>query len=180
MSEILNLFTLSDELVSGPRYIKDSVAGLYPGDFTPGDYGSQSIEPPGYIPSNLDYLYSNCIMSNNILIDTKIYLSLGKLDGDTCNLIQDESGKNQTSPSIFCQVQNYNNTLNSSSITALLSKPGYYNSMQYYNPPVSKLNKFNIRWYQESGAPLDITEHSFTIRIHYYQKRLTRGPEFTY
>jgi len=171
MAELLMLPTLSDELVSGPRFIKSTVGDyLYPGDAEPGDYGAQTTNLPGYVPLNLDSIFSNCVLSNLVLTNCKIFLSLGKLNGDTCNLVQDESGKGNNVPPIFCQIPN-NTSVSSSSVKTLLNQPNVFSAIQFYNPPISKLNTLNVTWYQETGELIRILEHCFTVRIYYFQKR---------
>lgn len=178
MASVLML-PLFDELISGPRFIKEGPSGiLYPGDAEPGDYGAQSKKPPGYIPLNHDCLFSNTILSDYVLTDCKIFLSIDKLNGDTFNIVQDESGRDENLPRIFCQIPN-NTAVSSSSVKTLLNQPSVFSAIQFYNPPISKLNILNIKWYLESGQLIKILDHSFTIRIYYFQKR-TKFTKFTY
>jgi len=49
-----------------------------------------------------------------------------------------------------------------------------YESIQYYNPPISNLNKIDISLYDPLGNIIpstNITSFYFTIRFAYFQKR---------
>ena len=110
--------------------------------------------------------------STGVLTNCKLYLSLGKLNGDTCNLVPDQSGNNIGNvPQIFCQVPN-NTCVSSSSVKTLLNQPHNFNAIQFYNPPISKVNKFEVKWYTDDGELVRILDHCFTIRIYYLQKRI--------
>jgi len=175
---LLMLNYTNDEIkkpyISGPKYIYGKGDLLEIGIAKPGDYG-QYETPPGTVLKDVslyyDCIYSNSIISDLVLTDCKIFLSLGKLDGETCNLITDESGRNYEVPPIFCQVPN-NTCVSSSAVKTLLNQPSNYSSIQFYNPPISKVNKINVKWYSESGQLLRILDHCFTVRVHYFQKRL--------
>jgi hypothetical protein len=93
----------------------------------------------------------------------KIFISLGEvLDGNSIVVLN----KNLVKPSrrIFAQVP-----ISSSFLT-----PSNFTSSQLYNPPVTKLsdlyiNIYNVDFSAVSGFP----EHTFTIRIYYFEKRNT-------
>ena len=98
--------------------------------------------------------------------------SLGKLNGDTCNITPDEnviSKKNV--PPIFCQVPN-NSCVSSAAVKTLLNQPHMFSAIQFYNPPISKINKFEVKWYTDDGSLVRILDHCFTVRIYYFQKRI--------
>ncbi len=153
---------------SGPKYINSTPDGvLYVDVATPGDFGEYE---GNNMPLNIDCLYSNCIISDVVLTNCKIFLSIDKLNGTTVNMIPDQSGRNMNLPPVFCQVPN-NTSISSSSVKTLLNQPNNYSSIQFYNPVLSKINKLNIRWYDEYAKPLRLLDHCFTIRIHYFQKR---------
>jgi hypothetical protein len=118
-------------------------------------------------------MLSNSIVSGLVLTVDKIYLSLGnKLDGDTCNIIQeqDPSIQNGNVPTIFCQVPN-NTLISSASVKTLLNQPSFYSNIQFYNPIVNKINRLDIKWYTDDGTLVNILDHSFTLRVYYFQKR---------
>lgn len=148
-------------LFGGPKNIfQDSNKNLYVGVAT--TFGSVGL--------NDDPYYSNCILSNVVLTDCRIYLSLGKLDGDTVSQVANYNPLVSNIPAIFCQVPN-NSYISSANVKTLLSQPNVYSSVQFYNPTINGVNKLDIRWYSEDGDILDILEHCFTIRVYYFQKR---------
>ena len=105
-------------------------------------------------------------------VEGNIGEALGKLNGDTCSIVSDQGGNNLGNvPNIFCQVPN-NTCVSSHSVKTLLNQPSNYSSIQFYNPPVSKLNRFDIKWYTDTGSLVRILDHCFTIRVHYFQKRI--------
>ena len=150
-------------------YINSNDNVLYVDTAVPGDYGEYSDT---LVPLTNDPQFSNCIISEVVLTNCKLYLSLGKLNGDTCNLIPDQSGNNIGNvPQIFCQVPN-NTTTSSRSVKTLLNQPNNFSCIQFYNPPLSRLNKFEVKWFTDTGELVRILDHCFTIRVYYFQKRL--------
>ena len=163
-----SIMLFDDYYVSGPKYI-DSISGvLVVRNAVPGDYGKSNGR---FVPLSSDFLFSNCILSDVVLTHCKLYLSLGKLNGDTCNITPDENGTDKNVPPIFCQVPN-NTCVSSASVKTLLNQPHNFSAIQFYNPPISKVNKFEVKWYTDSGKLVRILDHCFTIRIHYFQKRI--------
>lgn len=152
--------------MSGPRYINsvDNVLFVdiaYPGDY--GEYSNNIVQPKFSRP------FGNCIMSDVVLTNCKLFLSLGKLNGDTCNIVSEQGNNNVNN--IFCQIPN-NTIVSSNSVKTLLNQPHNYSSIQFYNPPISRLNRFEVKWYTENGELIRILDHCFTIRIYYFQKRI--------
>ena len=161
--------------ISGPQYVDSDTSGnLYVSKAVPGDYGNLN---GCNTPLNVDFAFSNCILSDVVLTNCRLYLSLGKLNGDTCNITPDENGNGKNVPDIFCQVPN-NTCVSSSSVKTLLNQPHNFNAIQFYNPPISKVNKFEVKWYTDDGTLVRILDHCFTIRIYYLQKRID-GTEFS-
>jgi len=166
--------------VSGPTTISsDSYGNLYVdiasnyGEFT--DSGG-NVQP---VPTDSDPFLSNSVVSGVVLTIDKIYLSLGKLNGNTCNIIGSQNSNTASNVSnVFCQVPN-NTTVSSASVKTLLDQPPSYSCIQFYNPLLSKLNSLDIQWISEKGTLVDILDHSFTLRVHYFQKRLV-GTDFSY
>jgi len=155
--------------VSGPKYINSLNNILFVDNAEPGDYGDYNGND---VSLKADCVYSNCIISEVVLTSCKIFLSLGKLDGDTCTIIPDQCGNSTGNvPQVFCQVPN-NSCVSSSSVKTLLNQPSFYSSIQFYNPPISKLHKLDIKWYTETGTLIRILDHCFTVRIYYFQKRI--------
>jgi len=165
--------------ISGPTVISSDDSGLYVNVASNyGEYTNQSgnVVP---IPSNADPVFSNSILSNQVLTNDKIYLSLGKLNGNTCNIVStqnDPSGSGNV-PDIFCQIPN-NTCVSSSSVKTMLNQPKVYSAIQFYNPVINKLNVLDIAWYTENGSLVRILNHSFTIRVYYFQKRMN-GTDFS-
>ena len=161
---------------SGPKCITSLDGNLYVNvcnnDQTYGEY----TDPCGEIKNvhhNVDCLFSNCIMSDVVLTSCKLYLSISQLNGTTCNVIQDQvvGGRYGNISNIFCQVPN-NTTVSSASVKTLLGQPNNFSAIQFYNPVLSKLNSLDIQWYSDDGCLTRILDHCFTLRIHYFQKRL--------
>jgi hypothetical protein len=104
---------------------------------------------------------------------------LGRLNGDTCVVVPDQAGNSLGNvPNVFCQVPN-NTTVSSHSVKTLLNQPSNYSSIQFYNPPISKINKLEIKWYNDNGELVRLLDHCFTVRIHYFQKRINTT-DFSY
>ena len=170
-----SLMLFEDYYISGPKYI-DSIKGvLVVRNAWPGDYGRYNGR---FAPLNSDCLFSNCILSDVVLTHCKLFLSLGKLNGETCNITPDENGTNKNVPPVFCQVPN-NTCVSSAAVKTLLNQPHNFSAIQFYNPPISKVNKFEVKWYTDNGELVRILDHCFTIRIHYFQKRIDTT-EFSY
>lgn len=158
--------------VSGPTVIKSSDFGLYVGVAT--NYGeyTDNAGNVNLIPSNADSTFSNSIVSNQVLTIDKLYLSLGQLNGTTCNIISNQnpdllSGNVGT---VFCQVPN-NTCVSSASVKTMLGQPNVYSAVQFYNPPIGPLLTLDVAWYTEDGSLVRILDHSFTVRVHYLQRR---------
>jgi hypothetical protein len=170
-----SLMLFEDYYISGPKYI-DSIKGvLVVRNALPGDYGRYNGR---YLALNTDCLFGNCILSDVVLTHCKLFLSLGKLNGETCNITPDENGTNKNVPPVFCQIPN-NTCVSSAAVKTLLNQPHNFSAIQFYNPPISKVNKFEVKWYTDNGELVRILDHCFTIRIHYFQKRIDTT-EFSY
>ena len=157
---------------SGPTKILSNDFGLYIG--IPTNYGeyTDSLGNIQQVPTNADSVFSNSILSGQVLTNDKIYLSLGKLNGTTCNIVanQNPNIQNGNIGTVFCQIPN-NTSVSSASIKTMLNQPSVYSAIQFYNPPISKINNLEIAWYDEDGSLLRILDHSFTVRLYYFQKR---------
>ena len=160
--------------VSGPTVIKSNDFGLYVGVATNyGEYtdGSGNVQ---YIPTTADNVFSNSILSSQVLTIDKLYLSLGDLNGTTCNIVADQNPDSISGNvgTVFCQVPN-NTCVSSASVKTMLGQPSVYSAIQFYNPPIGPLLKLDIAWYTEDGSLVRILDHSFTVRVHYLQKRFS-------
>ena len=164
--------------ISGPTVISSDEYGLYVN--VASNYGEYT-DPSGNVqpvPPNSDCVYSNSILSNQVLTNDKIYLSLGKLNGSTCNIVsnQNPDSRKGNVPDIFCQIPN-NTCMSSASVKTMLNQP-VYNAIQFYNPVINKINVIDIAWYCEDGSLVRILDHCFTIRVYYFQKRMN-GTDFS-
>ena len=101
-----------------------------------------------------------------------IILSIPQLNGNILSI----PGNENTQGSIFCQIPDNCTPLNlNNKIISLFQTSNNYESIQYYNPPLNKLNQINIQWYDVFGKLLESTlfnSFSFTLRIYYLQKRI--------
>jgi len=154
---------------SGPKYINSADNVLYVDRAYPGDYGEYSNH---FVNLKCNPPFSNCIISEIVLTNCKIFLSLGRLNGDTCSIVSDQNNNSLGNlPNIFCQIPN-NTSVSSKSVKTLLNQPSNYSSIQFYNPPISKINKLDIKWFNEYGNLVRILDHCFTVRLYYFQKRI--------
>jgi hypothetical protein len=173
-NSIASYLMLNEEIyISGPKIINSADNVLFVDTAKPGDYGGYSNK---YINLKCNPPFSNCIISDVVLTNCKIFLSLGRLNGDTCSIVSDQGGNNLGNnsgniPNIFCQLPN-NTSVSSKSVKTLLNQPSNYSGIQFYNPPISKLNKLDIKWFNETGNLVRILDHCFTVRIYYFQKRI--------
>jgi len=159
-----------DLTTTGPINIATSPDGsLYVTGAVAGDYGSYN-ENPLDLNNTTEPTFGNTIASKLILVDCSIYLSLGVLNGDTLLIVPDQSGNNVNIPPVFCQIPN--NTATSSATTkTLFAEPAVWSAVSFYNPPISNLDKLDVKWYNENGQLINILDHCFTIRVYYFQKR---------
>ena len=132
----------------------------------------------------VDSQFDNTIVSNLVLTDSNIYLSLAKLNSNTIQFVSNENVNIASNiPSIFCEIPN-NTITSSNAVKTLLNQPCVWSSENFYNPPLSEIRKLEITWYNENGNLININEHTFTLRIHYLQKRNQTSafsvPLFTY
>ena len=118
-----------------------------------------------------DSQFDNTIASNLVLTDSNIYLSLAQLNSNTIQFVSNENNLISSNiPSIFCEIPN-NTTVSSNAVKTLLNQPCVWTSENFYNPPLADVRKLEITWYNENGNLININEHSFTLRLHYFQKR---------
>lgn len=181
IEEVLKLYTSDpDLLVSNPLSINNDngVAGqVKPVIASAGDYGTyyNSDGSTGFIPLENDSYFGNTILSNVVLTNCKIFLSLGSgySTNTTVYFAKGDNNNNNSTPSgkfIFCQVPT-NCPVSSAVSRTLLAQSHFFSCTQYYNPVIVNKNSFKVNWYNEYGESLDnILEHCFTVRFYYYQK----------
>ena len=92
-------------------------------------------------------------------------------------------GNNIVQGDIFCQIPDNNTPLTYASATSnnaisLLIGSRMYDSIQFYNPPLNKINTIDVSWFDIYSNKIllgstsgTISSFYFTLRIHYFQKR---------
>jgi hypothetical protein len=145
---------------------------LVVGAATAGTYGGYSGSSTVPLNNTKETVFGNSIASDVVLIDCSVYLSLGQLNGDTLLIAPDESGNNNNIPPVFCQIPN-NTFLSTGNTKTIFGEPAVWSAVTFYNPNISNIDKFDIKWYNESGQLMNVLDHCFTIRIYYFQKRNT-------
>jgi len=142
---------------------------------------------------NINKIYKAQVIAATIQFDSSgippnvvnqcVLLNIPQLNGTTTtiasNIIAGNNsiGNKLTQGAIFCQIPDNNTPLRfnngtSNNIISLFIENAQYESIQYYNPPISNLNKIDISLYDPLGNILnDFTSFYFTIRLYYFQKR---------
>jgi hypothetical protein len=116
------------------------------------------------------------------VINSTFILSIKDLNGGIINIAQDP-GTTNSGIGIFCQIpDNFTPLANASDLIPRNTISSFINNspftaMQFYNPPIGNINKFDISFYDLYGTNLLISASNFiisfylTIRIYYFQKR---------
>ena len=161
------------------------------------------------IPNNIQY---NSLIVSIPQLNGKTLVIAGNTSGTVINQIQipgsnppvytnvtganSSQGNNQIQGDIFCQIPDFSSalTLSTTDTISLYIGPHMYESIQFYNPPISKINRLDIQLYDQYTNLLninptipqsgDVLTFYFTLRIYYLQKRNTISsistPLFTY
>ena len=140
---------------------------------------------------NVNNIYKAELISATIKFNTSItpevvnqtlLLSIPQLNG---NIYSIPGNSNTVQSDIFVQLPDNCTPLTLASqqpnnIISMLIGARIYDCVQFYNPPISKLNKIDVRWYtpqgniisvDTSGSSGTINQFYFTLRIYYFQKR---------
>lgn len=144
---------------------------------------------------NINHIYDSEVVAATIVFDSSgiptniknqcVIVNIPQLNGTTTTIASNvKSGNNSngtlsTQGALFCQIPDNNTPLiigtNASNNTiSMLIQNHRYESIQYYNPPISNLNRIDISLYDPLGNIVpssDINSFYFTIRVHYFQKR---------
>jgi hypothetical protein len=130
-----------------------------------GNYGGNDI--------TTDKQFENTILSDLVLTNYSIYLSLGVLNSNTIKFVSNENPLLKSNIStFFCEIPN-NTIVGSPFNKTLLNEPAVWSGMNFYNPPLASITKMDVSWYNEYGTLINnICDQSFTIRIYYFEKRL--------
>jgi hypothetical protein len=121
---------------------------------------------------------------NPFVVNKTLLLSIPQLNQNTFRVAGNATRNNVTQSSIFCQIPD-NSTpitpgnLTSNGIISLYIGARMFDTVQYYNPPINKINTIDISWFSPganiiqvgTGTPGDIASFYLTLRIYYFQKR---------
>jgi hypothetical protein len=120
--------------------------------------------------------FSSAIPNN--IKNACMIVNIPQLNGNTARVAGNikagnaQQGTNSTQGSIFCQIPDNNTPLTpasatSNNIISLIVGPHMYDSIQFYNPPISNLNRLDLSFYDTQSnqvASSSITSFYFTIR----------------
>ena len=141
---------------------------------------------------NINQIYKAELISATVVFNTAIpnevknstlLLSIPTLNGNTLRVAGNNTGTNSYQGQMFCQIPDNNTPLiigtnPSNNTISLLIGPHMYESIQYYNPPINKINNIGVQWYTKNGTLIpigsssgNITSFYCTLRVHYFQKR---------
>lgn len=159
-----------------------------------------TTDPSGYVYSfnlqtdNIDRIYKAELISATIAFNGSIptniknqcvILNVPQLNGNTTRIASNVSRNNSSQGTIsvqgniFCQVPDNNTPLliganASNNVISLFICPRMYECFQFYNPPISNLNRIDLSLTDPLGNNIlgsSITSFYFTIRLYYFQKR---------
>lgn len=129
--------------------------------------------------SEFDKIYKAEIIQANVKFNNSgiptnvknncIILSISELNGNTSFIPSEVSTINN----FFCQIPDNASALGyTNGSISLFVGPHMYESIQFYNPPLKRLSKLSVNWYDITGTLLTNLESTyFTLRIYYLQKR---------
>ena len=142
---------------------------------------------------NLNQIYKAEVISATIVFDSSLnpsiknktlILSIPQLNQNTFNVAGNRQGNNPTQSAIFCQIPDNCTPLTPGGLTPnniinLYIGARMFDTVQYYNPPINKVNVIDVAWFSPDGVnipvggstPGNISDFYFTLRIFYFQKR---------
>lgn len=141
---------------------------------------------------NINKVYKAEMISATIVFDSSgiptniknsaAIISISQLNGNTTRIAgnrisgNSSQGSNNTQGSIFCQIPDNNTPLTNASVISnntisLLIGPHMYESVQYYNPPISNINRLDVQITDLQANVVSPTFFYFTVRMYYFQKR---------
>ena len=175
MASVLKLDTSQEDLVSSRIIFKHkSVKELELVPIAPsaGEYGSvNGTDVPlstiftGCKPINL-----SSICSEPITCQKGLFMSIDSLNGTTVNMV---AGTKKTPP-IFCRIPTNGEPTSTDSKKMPLAP--MFSASQVYNPPLAYLRKLDVTFYDDEGNTVNLLDHSFTLRVYYFQKVNTNSP----
>jgi hypothetical protein len=175
MASILKLDTSQEQLVSGsivfkPRSSRNTELVAVPAE--PGDYGSvNGVDVPVDVAlTGCDPINLSSIASGIITCQKGLFLSIDSLNGSTVNMI---AGTKKTPP-IFCRIPT--NGEPTSTDNKKMPLAPMFSAAQVYNPPLAYLRKLDVTFYDDEGNTVNVLDHTFTLRVYYFQKVNTNSP----
>jgi len=134
--------------------------------------------------------FGNATLPTNVRNSTLI-LSIPQMNQNTFNVASNTSGatfqgSNPVQGQIFGQIPDNSTPITPGGATtpngiiSLFIGARMFDTVQFYNPPLSKVNKIDVQWFDTLGNPVYIsstvangviTTFYFTLRVYYFQKR---------
>ena len=121
---------------------------------------------------------------NPLIVNKTLILSIPQLNQNTFRVAGNLARNNSTQSSIFCQIPDNSTpitpgSLTSNGIISLFIGSRMFDTVQYYNPPINKINTIDVSWFSPdakniqvgAGTPGNISSFYFTLRVYYFQKR---------
>ena len=175
MAAALKLDTSQEDLVSSSIVFKRKSAKemeLVPVVPVAGDYGSVDGTNIPLIDklTMSDPINLSSICSEPITCQKGLFLSIDSLNGTTVNMV---AGTKKTPP-IFCRIPT--NGEPTSTDNKKMPLAPMFTAAQMYNPPLAYLRKLDVTFYDDEGNVVNLLDHSFTLRVHYFQKVNTNSP----
>jgi len=130
----------------------------------------------------------NSAINTNVVNQTLI-VSIPQLNQNTFRVATNTTsagyGNNQTQNQIFCQIPDNCTPITPGSLTpnniiSLYIGARMFDTVQYYNPPINKVNSIDVSFFAPNGnsVPVNTSGSSgtigtfyFTLRLYYFQKR---------
>jgi hypothetical protein len=119
---------------------------------------------------------------NTNVINKTLLLNIPQLNQNTFYVAG--NGTNQVQSQIFCQIPDNctpltPGTLTTNNIISLYIGARMFDTVQYYNPPINKVNHIDVSWAAPNGTVIGIDPSTsgtinsfyFTLRVYYFQKR---------
>ena len=119
---------------------------------------------------------------NTNVVNKTLLLNIPQLNQNTFYVAG--NGTNQVQSQIFCQIPDNctpltPGTLTANNIISLYIGARMFDTVQYYNPPINKVNHIEVSWAAPNGTVIGLDSSTsgtinsfyFTLRVYYFQKR---------